>query len=51
MLPHSGDRLALAVDSTRVHYFDRESRRVLVSADDPATRRQSLAEPETARRI
>jgi multiple sugar transport system ATP-binding protein len=51
ILPHSGDRLALAVDPSRVHYFDRESRRVLVSADDPATRRESAGEPETARRI
>ena len=38
VLPRPGDRLAVTVEPSRVHYFDRESRRTLVSAADPAAR-------------
>ena len=38
ILPRPGDRLTLTVDASRMHYFDRETRRVLVSAADPADR-------------
>ena len=36
VLPRPGDRLALAVDPSRIHYFDRETGRVVASAGDPA---------------
>ena len=38
VLPHAGDRLAVTIDPQRVHYFDRETGRVLASAGDPVDR-------------
>ena len=51
ILPRPGERLTFAVDPSRVHYFDRTSGRVLVTASDPRERDGATPDASTAPRI